>query len=43
MIRLIELLKEIGDSSYPYKKDPDSSKDEIIYKLKQSISKINQE
>ena len=33
MIRLIELLKEIGDSSYPYKKDPDSSKDEIIYKF----------
>ncbi len=33
MIKLISLLKEIGDLSYPYKKDPISSKEEIIYKF----------
>jgi len=33
VIRLVDLLKEIGDSPYLYKKDLDSSKDEIIYKF----------
>ena len=33
VVRLLDLLKEIGDSPYPYKKDPISSKDEIIYKF----------